>query len=566
MSAPKLTAAPAVNKLDNKLDNKYGPAKEPTNPATATDTVVCANLKSVPSMDGKEKDPERSIPPYMPWSHLKEKEPAAPTSKDPRDVVMQYLAPLFDLKTSDVRPGIQTGLEGLENDLPPGMLGKPLDVASVAAVAAQPKPTVVIQAPGNPQNTAKIDMQKEEAKFLEGLLSTFDPLKPKKEVKYDFGRIYKESEFTDEERQDREGHCGWFKVTNPEGIHRGVMYRTGFVSTLRDGEVFESNPRKSKCGGRLYFTELRYIPEFYYFGPWLHVIEIPSTAQMVKDPDGDKWGADRLLCGRRYSLFEPRTYQLFGLKMKYNSYLVHWALKMGNIEFLEAWLLDTLKKPKSARCLGKQSKEKLALTDLPVSSLKWCIQNDKDYFKFECSSFWEADNVEQLDCLLHFKFGGDPQNMLLFLTKNDPRLVSSIDGFLVQRNRKTTLKWVLEKKLFHFSNQGSSWMSEQIVESDSPLYYLDVFWRADIKPRFPTMDPKLPQEKRLAIRQWFHEKGGYAKELEAERAAFELKQSKQQKPIKEKEPLDWFDVATLGLMAVGCLIAIFTGKPKPPTR
>jgi len=123
----------------------------------------------------------------------------------------------------------------------------------------------------------------------------------------------------------------YFKITNQEECHHGYQYQTGL--NLLDRE-FE--PRGTCVAGGLYFTTLEHLEEFYSYGVWLRVVIIPKDARIVKDPEGDKWRANKIILGEKYPLFDVKTIQKFGLKV--TEYYVNKVSLYGHIKVLD-WLL-----------------------------------------------------------------------------------------------------------------------------------------------------------------------------------------------------------------------------------
>mgnify|MGYP001198641436 CR=1 FL=1 len=93
----------------------------------------------------------------------------------------------------------------------------------------------------------------------------------------------------------------YYKVVRKNHNHNGFIYKKG-LNVLN--EPFNDNPKASCVGGRLYFTDYENLPLFLYHGDLIYEVTIPKDAMVVKDPEGDKWGADRLVLGRCYRIAE----------------------------------------------------------------------------------------------------------------------------------------------------------------------------------------------------------------------------------------------------------------------
>lgn len=125
----------------------------------------------------------------------------------------------------------------------------------------------------------------------------------------------------------------YYKITNEYEKHYNFQCVDG-LNILN--KPFEEN---GTCvPGGLYFTDIMNIPEFYRFGVNLREVTLPFDDidfKMVKDPGGKKWRANKIILGKKYSLFDPETYNIFGLDITKNIYIVDAASRVGNIKFLE---------------------------------------------------------------------------------------------------------------------------------------------------------------------------------------------------------------------------------------
>jgi len=93
---------------------------------------------------------------------------------------------------------------------------------------------------------------------------------------------------------------------------------------------------------RFKFTTIEYIKEFYHHGTVITVIKIPKNNpefSILPDPiRRGQWRANKIIIGKKFSLYDPKTYKLFGLKMSDNDYIVNFASLSGNVDFLKWWV------------------------------------------------------------------------------------------------------------------------------------------------------------------------------------------------------------------------------------
>jgi hypothetical protein len=96
----------------------------------------------------------------------------------------------------------------------------------------------------------------------------------------------------------------YLKITNKEEIHYYLQYHDGLII---DPIPFEREG--SCCPGGIYFTTPEFICYFINYGPWIREVTIPEDAEMVQDPQGDKWRASKVILSPRKSLSEVDTWK-----------------------------------------------------------------------------------------------------------------------------------------------------------------------------------------------------------------------------------------------------------------
>ncbi len=121
----------------------------------------------------------------------------------------------------------------------------------------------------------------------------------------------------------------YFKITNIDEIHNGYSYGDG-LNLLP--EILDETGTNG-----LYFTTIEYIPKYYYIGTNLREITVPSDSQIKIINMDDKYRANKIILGKKHSLFDPKTYEIFGLNMEYNIHLVNYASAHNNLNFLSQW-------------------------------------------------------------------------------------------------------------------------------------------------------------------------------------------------------------------------------------
>src|ERR1700728_200992 len=126
----------------------------------------------------------------------------------------------------------------------------------------------------------------------------------------------------------------YFKITNQDETHYGHKYHTGL--NILSGIFQETG---SCVSGGLYYTDLEHVTEFFSYGIYLREVFLPeSDPDFICVKDGsNKWRANKIILGERYSLFDLDTYNKFGLDPGQNRTIVDKASEVGNIDFLDWW-------------------------------------------------------------------------------------------------------------------------------------------------------------------------------------------------------------------------------------
>jgi len=188
----------------------------------------------------------------------------------------------------------------------------------------------------------------------------------------------------------------YFKITNRKEIHHDFPYKDGL--NILD-KPFETEG--SCVEGGLYFTMIEYLHQYYEYGIYIREIFLPETDpdfQMVRDPNGDKWRANKIILGNRYSLLDPETYNIFGLDIERNSPVVDIASKYGSI-----LLLEWYKKNKSTTKLKHTS---MSMDDASgkghVDVLQWWLDSELK-LKFTNDALINAAEKGRIDVLNWWK-------------------------------------------------------------------------------------------------------------------------------------------------------------------
>jgi hypothetical protein len=173
-----------------------------------------------------------------------------------------------------------------------------------------------------------------------------------------------------ERKQEQEDE--YFKVMSHDFIHHGFKYEMG-LNELNG--TFNDDPHASCVGGRLYFTTREHIQNFFDYGTWLVTIKLPkdnSNFKMIRDPEGDKYGANMIILEEKYSLFDIKTYEKFGLSMTANTNIVYYACMLENTDFLDWWVGSNIILPYSSLCIDNVSMLG------KIKTLNWWLANSNN--------------------------------------------------------------------------------------------------------------------------------------------------------------------------------------------
>lgn len=126
----------------------------------------------------------------------------------------------------------------------------------------------------------------------------------------------------------------YLKITNAEETHHGIQYHNGLnidqISFSQEG---------SCCPGGIYFTTPKYICNFLDMGHYIREVVIPEDAEMVQDPQGNKWRSSKVVLAKKKDLRKPATWKWLvenGVDIHaYNDYALIYAAGRGYFEVVK---------------------------------------------------------------------------------------------------------------------------------------------------------------------------------------------------------------------------------------
>lgn len=146
----------------------------------------------------------------------------------------------------------------------------------------------------------------------------------------------------------------YYKITNKKETHHGYVYHDG-LNILN--EPFNE---ADNCGpGGFYFTTKQYIYKFFKWGIYVREISLPIDDPDLKvhwDKTKCKFRTNKIILGKKYSLFNPKIYKKFGYSIIDNKYILAHASALGYIKFLNWWKRDGIALKYSSRAMDLASK------------------------------------------------------------------------------------------------------------------------------------------------------------------------------------------------------------------
>ena len=126
----------------------------------------------------------------------------------------------------------------------------------------------------------------------------------------------------------------YVKITNKFETHNGFEYRDGLNELL---EPFNDDAFQSCVPGGLYFTNINHAHKYYSYGIYIRKINLPENDpefKIIMDRTGDKWRANKIILGERYSLCNLETYKILNIKTPTINFMIKCAIKEDNINSL----------------------------------------------------------------------------------------------------------------------------------------------------------------------------------------------------------------------------------------
>ena len=204
----------------------------------------------------------------------------------------------------------------------------------------------------------------------------------------------------------------YYKITNKDETHHGYKYQDGL--NILD-KPFDEIGTSASSG--LYFTTIEHVPKFYRLGIHLREVHLPiddPEFKIVRDPSGGFHRANKIILGKKYSLFEKSTYEKFGLDPTKNKFIIDYASMYGRIDVLNSWAGENLwysiwainwaSEYGQIRVLEwwrKQCKLKLKYSEHAIDAasgngrvniLNWWLNSGLDIKFSECAIDWASGN------------------------------------------------------------------------------------------------------------------------------------------------------------------------------
>nr|WBF70235.1 ankyrin repeat protein [Megavirus caiporensis] len=172
----------------------------------------------------------------------------------------------------------------------------------------------------------------------------------------------------------------FLKITNEKECHNGYQYKDDLNKL--EGK-FNDNPKDSCVPGRLYFCEPKHIHYYFDYGVNLREIYLPindPNFKMVQDPEGNKYGANMIILGKKHSLNDPKTWEFMinqGLDLiADNGLATKNAIKCGYLAIVKKIVKDKYDVNVCSNKLNEQLKDAVLKGDL--DQVKELVENGAD--------------------------------------------------------------------------------------------------------------------------------------------------------------------------------------------
>ena len=116
--------------------------------------------------------------------------------------------------------------------------------------------------------------------------------------------------------------------------HHQFQYQTGLNilpdELMEEGSCVSNHKKKwSPSNLGFHYTTIEHIFEFLSYGCYIREVSLTKASKVVADPERKKWRTNQIVLGKRWSLFEKETFDLF----------LSWgaSTEVSNLEILMYW-------------------------------------------------------------------------------------------------------------------------------------------------------------------------------------------------------------------------------------
>jgi len=174
----------------------------------------------------------------------------------------------------------------------------------------------------------------------------------------------------------------YYKFTNKEECHNSFQYVDGLNVDILP---FASGKHESCCAGGLYFTTRKFLPMYQQYGVNIREVTLPfedPDFKIVADPEGNKWRANKIIFGEKFSLLDPDKKKVINTIVEFKLYkefenLFEQCVVNGLTEIMDWLSYNDYENENIRRTIKKNAKthrHKLSIGGLDGLSIYWLME------------------------------------------------------------------------------------------------------------------------------------------------------------------------------------------------
>jgi len=133
----------------------------------------------------------------------------------------------------------------------------------------------------------------------------------------------------------------WIVLSHDDYFH-GRKYVKG-LNVLPEGIKFDDYKMRELAINRMHYCDTAHVSSMFQYGDKLcrvtEPVDHPDFKRVEPVPYWPTRGANMIIIGESFSLYDPKTYEMLGISkgMLSNAYIIEHASVTGNLDFLNWW-------------------------------------------------------------------------------------------------------------------------------------------------------------------------------------------------------------------------------------